>query len=167
MLKHVLALILLSPVAHAGDLTGTCADDDHAQFIEAKVFARAQNGLYMSDANAVQWALAFNQTHKCGTIVTFEARYHALYSYATDYLGLGNLFDASDVRSYAFRFVEDKSVDTVNAWKRTFPVIKNFLGHYLFNNDHNATEGAKDWNEQNCGPAAAVQAIQEIGRAHV
>ena len=98
-----LAAILSSSLAYAGDLAGQCDDGDHSQFIRAKAFAREEVTVW--DQEATSWALAYNNTHKCGTIADYIARYEALfeYAYSESYLNMTflGLKDAIDVRASA------------------------------------------------------------------
>jgi surface antigen len=71
-----------------GSLSGYCPDYNHQQFYAAKEFAFSSTGLNLTTNNATQWALNYNQTHRCGTIHEYARQFAAVKEFAFSSSGL-------------------------------------------------------------------------------
>lgn len=137
------------------DLRGRCYDQDHSQFMQAKSFAYSGNGLNMTDSNATQWAFDFNNSHNCGTINEFAARFNALYSYAYS----GDLLNMNTInaRDFALSKADTVSVQQVERMKVDFKDAFRFAydGDKLNYNSQKSNFIARSWVERNCSDKSA------------
>jgi len=144
-----------------GDLQGYCQDFDHSQFMAAKNFAYSGSGLNYSDSQATDWALRYDQTHACGTLPEYSARYSALYTYA--YSGSYMNMNANDARDYALYYVERMTVPQIQYWQATFQAVYTlfYSGSYMNDNAADAVSGARVWNERGyCGDIRLIENIK-------
>jgi hypothetical protein len=139
-------------------LSGYCADEDHREFKVAREFAYSSSGLNMSDPDSVNWALRYIETHACGTIAEYQARFTALYEfgYSSNYLNLSS----SQARAFALGQVEDVTVEETTLKVQDFAIVKDFAynsyGLNLTSNQANAI--ALNWIDSGrCESARYVQ----------
>lgn len=149
----------LPPVQH-GSLKGFCPDHDHSNFAEAKRFAYSTSGLNMSDSAAINWALDYQRSHRCGTIQEYQARYVELkgYAYSTSFMNKSD----SEAKVFALENVETTSVNEVQGWKATFPHIQSFLysTSYLNMSSGPAALKADQWVRRYCGNQSQIDALK-------
>lgn len=113
------------PIYNPGpSLGGSCDDWDHTQFQAAKALAYSADGLDMTDQQATNWALNYNQTHACGTISEYKARFVALKNLAYSANGLN--MSSQDAINYALSKVETVTSAEAQLMQTTLTAIKNF-----------------------------------------
>ncbi|WP_413944225.1 beta-sandwich domain-containing protein [Bdellovibrio sp. HCB-162] len=138
------------PVYDNRSLKGYCSDDDHQQFYAAKNFAYASDGLNLTDSGATQWALQYNQTHRCNTVSEYKARYQAIYSvaYASDGLNL----TSAGARDYALQYVENMTANEAREMASVLRAAQRFAyaSDGLNMTSAGATSFARSWVESRC-----------------
>lgn len=141
------------PVYDNRNLKGYCSDENHQQFYAAKNFAYSSDGLNLTDSGATQWALQYNQSHRCNTIQEYQARYQAIYNvaYASDGLNM----TSAGARDYALQYVENMTVSEAREMASTLRAAQNFAysSDGLNMTSSGATSFARSWVEGRCeGP---------------
>jgi hypothetical protein len=144
-----------------GDLRGYCPDYNHTEFAVAKDFAYSSSGLNLGSNESVQWAMQYNQTHACGTIREYAARYNSLYDYAysSSYLNMGT----SEARSYATGYAEFMPQSATQNWKMMFSAVRALMysSSYLNGGSSESIRAAKVWNERGyCGDMGVVTQLK-------
>lgn len=144
--------------SQAASLGGYCQDYDHSQFIQAKNFAYSGSGLNYYSNEAANWAILYLQTHACGTIPEYAARYTELYDYS--YGGSYMNMTVMDARNYALNYVEYMNVPQIRVWKQMFQAVYQlfYSGSYMNNTASGSAAAARAWNERGyCGDMRTVE----------
>lgn len=143
-------------------LAGRCADYDHTQFREAKSFAYSSSGLNYTDTPATNWALEFNNTHACGTISEYAARYRALYSFAYNSSGLN--YTSTPAQKFAFERVEFQTVEVTRRLAEIYSAIYSFAyGSSGLNlTSTPARQLGLNWINNHCEGTSRIQEIRDI-----
>ncbi|MBL7546154.1 MAG: glycine zipper 2TM domain-containing protein [Bdellovibrionaceae bacterium] len=148
------------PTSSYGSLQGYCSDYDHQQFYTAKNFAYSASGLnYLSD-KASQWAINYNQSHRCGTIEEYMARYKILYNLAYSSSGL-NLSPA-DARNFALQRADTMTVSQARQYEEVTQTVRNFVYSSSGLNRDRATAAriSREWADRGyCGDSQTVRSM--------
>lgn len=149
------------PPSQYGDLFGYCPDYDHRQFAEAKRFAYSSQGIDLLDAEATQWALNYNNTHACGTIQEYIARFTPLRQIAYSSQGL-DLLSAEAVR-FALNLADYVTRAEAQEMSQTIQAVRSFAYSAQGLDMISADAGmlARRWVENRCEGPAVVRQIQQ------
>lgn len=145
-----------------GSLRGYCPDYDHQEFYAAKTFAYSTSGMDLSSDQSAQWALNYVQTHRCGTIKEYVARFKALYSMAYSTSGLN--MSAANARAYSAERVEYVTEPQIQQIVETATAVRSFVYSTSGLNRDSATAGrvAMAWIDRGtCGNAQEVEMIRQ------
>lgn len=147
------------PVYDNRSLTGYCSDNDHQQFYAAKTFAYAGDGLNMTDAGATQWAIQYNQTHRCNTLQEYKERYQTIYGVA--YAGDGLNMTSAGARDYALKNVESMTAYEAREMATTLRAAQRFAyaGDGLNMTSAGAANFARSWVESRCEGAEHISML--------
>lgn len=149
------------PPTYGGDLRGYCADYDHQQFYAAKQFAYSSQGVDLTEQDSVQWALNYNNTHNCGTIQEFIARFTPLRSIAYSSQGLD--LTSQEAARFALNMAEYVSRAEAQEMSQTIQAVRNFAYSTQGMNMTSQDAGmlARRWVESRCENASVVRQIQQ------
>lgn len=143
------------------DLRGHCLDPDHSQFRRARSFSYSLEGLDLSEEEAVQWGINYNNSHKCGTIQEYIARFTPLRNIAYSKRGLN--LSSREAALFALEFVESVTSIQTKEITRTITTMKDFAyssdGMNL--SDSEASELARRWVKNNCENSAKINLIRQ------
>lgn len=143
-------------------LRGYCPDSDHSEFAAAKRYAYSTAGLNMTDANAIQWALNYVQSHRCGTIAEYQARFTELksYAYSTQFLNKSD----SEAIKFASENVESFTAADVQEWKANFKEVQSFFYSTTYLNLSSSVAAAKadEWVRRDCGGKAQLDNLKAM-----
>lgn len=149
------------PQSGYGDLFGYCPDYDHQQFVEAKRFAYSSQGVDLLEADATQWALNYNNTHACGTIQEYVARFTPLRAIAYSSQGLDLL--SADATRFALNLADYVTRAQAQEISQTIQAVKSFAyssqGLDLLSADAGLL--ARRWVENRCEGPVVVRQIQQ------
>ncbi|MGZ3773450.1 MAG: beta-sandwich domain-containing protein [Pseudobdellovibrionaceae bacterium] len=141
------------PPSNYSSLQGYCPDMDHSQFTQAKQFAYAGNGLDYMDNQATNWALDYNQSHRCNSIQEYIERYNILYQVA--YQGNGLNYTSAQARDFALSLVETTSVHEAHEISEKIVAAYQFAyaGNGLNKTSDQASQFGLQWALNHCeGP---------------
>lgn len=149
------------PNNNSVSLKGYCADQDHQQFYAAKEFAYSASGLNYTSSAATEWALQYNNSHRCGTIAEYQSRFAALYDVA--YSGSGLNYTSSAARDYALNKVENVSSSMARTLADTLSAVREFAYSPSGLNYTSSAAGqlAAKWIDRDCEDRSTVQRISD------
>jgi hypothetical protein len=149
------------PPSYGGDLRGYCADHDHQQFYKAKQFAYSSQGVDLTEQDSVQWALNYNNTHNCGTIQEFIARFTPLRTIAYSSQGLD--LTSQEAARFALNMAEYVSRAEAQEISQTIQAVRTFAysTQGLDMTSQDAGMLARRWVESRCENASVVRQIHQ------
>ncbi len=141
-------------------LKGRCQDNDHSNFAAAKSFAYSPSGLNMSDSQATNWALDYQNSHRCNTIAEYQARFTELkkYAYSPSYMNKSD----SEAAQFALQNVEETTAADVKGWMATFTPAQQFFysPSYLNMDSSRSSSKADQWVRRGCGSIGQIEQIK-------
>lgn len=148
------------PPSYGTDLGGYCRDVNHTQFYEAKNFAYSPQGLNMNQDQATQWALNYNNTHACGTISEYSARFTILRGIA--YSPEGFNMTGQDAARWALQLVEYTGRPEAQQMEATIKAIRSFAysPRGLNMSSQEAGSLARRWVENRCEGTSLIRDMQ-------
>lgn len=148
------------PPQQYGDLFGYCQDMDHQQFYKAKQFAYSTQGMDLMEDGAVNWALNYNNTHACGTIQEYIARFNPLRQVAYSTQGLD--MTSQEAARFAENMADYVTREYALQLSQTIQAVRSFAysTQGLDMTSQDAGLLARRWAENRCEDASVVRQIQ-------
>lgn len=116
------------PPVDYDSLNGYCPDYDHSQFMQAKSFASSYEGLNIFNSEANDWAMNYNNSHRCNTIQEYSLRFKSLKELASSYDGLN--LSMSESKQFALQKVDSMNRQEITEITQTVKKLKEFITNY-------------------------------------